>query len=313
MSPPILTPSMDETEQIPFHEALYPAIDPAQYPKDFFQGKVILITGSGRGTGRALGLAFCSLSASVVFTDLTQEDANSAAEEARSLYPQARVTSIAADVRDYNLLQKLHQHTLDTLGEVDVLINNAGWGDFLTFDISKSEDTTSSDGQTETGVIICTTTTGAVDNYPFCIPYMIAKTGQAKLMHCLQLEVENDTEIQCFHIHPGCPKTKMGDPDYAMRPYVGELRPNLKKWVYGYLPSLNEDMDLAVWSMVFLASGKAAPLKGRYLNANHDIGEVLKRAKLVKDNNLYILKADTFQVVKEKPQQADFYRTNKHL
>ncbi len=34
---------------------------------------------------------------------------------------------------------------------------------------------------------------------------------------------------------------------------------------------------------------------------------------MVKDNNLYILKADTFQVVKEKPQQADFYRTNKNL
>ncbi len=274
MSQPILTPSMDGTEHIPFHEALYPTIDPAQYPKDFFQSKVILITGSGRGIGRALGLAFCSLSASVVFTDLTQESANSAAEEARSLYPQVKVTSIAADVRDYDLLQKLHQHTLDTLGEVDILINNAGWGDFLTFDISKPEDTWDTITlnlkapldltrlalpamiKRKTGVIICNTTTGAVDNYPFCIPYMIAKTGQAKLMHCLQLEVENDTEIQCFHIHPGCPKTRMGDPDYAIRPYVRELRPNLKKWVYGYLPSLNEDMDLAVWSMVFLASGK---------------------------------------------------------
>ena len=77
----------------------------------------------------------------MVFTDLTKESADSAADEARSLHPLATVTSIAADVRDYGALEKLYQYTLDTLGEVDVLIHNAGYGDFLTFDIAKPEDT----------------------------------------------------------------------------------------------------------------------------------------------------------------------------
>ncbi|KAK4936391.1 hypothetical protein LTR10_022717 [Elasticomyces elasticus] len=165
----------------------------------------------------------------------------------------------------------------------------------------------------KTGVIVCNTTTGAVDNYPFCIPYMIAKTGQGKFIHCLQLELSQETDIQCFHIHPGCPKTMMGDPETAMRPYVRELRPTLWKWVEGYLPSMDEDMALAVWSMVFLASGKAAVLKGRYVNANHDIGEVLKRADAVVSRDMYALKADTFEVIKDQPQAADFYRQNKYL
>ena len=41
--------------------------------------------------------------------------------------------------------------------------------------------------------------------------------------------------------------------------------------------------------------------------------EVLNRVEVVKDKNMYILKADTFPVVKDKPQEADCYRTNKHF
>ena len=264
----------EEQQPIPFRTSLYSTIDPAQYPKDYFKGKVVLITGSGRGIGRALGLAFCSLGASVSFTDITLQPAVDAAQEAQKLFPAAEVTSFAADLREYCTLERLHNHTVNTLGEVDILINNAGWGDFLTFDISKPEETWDTITvnlkgpldmtrlclpamvKRKTGVIVCNTTTGAVDNYPFCIPYMIGKTGQGKLMHCLQMEVNEETEIQCFQVHPGCPKTKMGDPETAMRPYARELRPNLWKWVHGYLPSLDEDMELAVWSMVFLASGK---------------------------------------------------------
>ncbi|KAK5193112.1 hypothetical protein LTR99_001768 [Exophiala xenobiotica] len=315
---------------IPFRTSLYPAIRPTQYTDSDFKDKIVLITGSGRGIGRALGLAFCSLGARVCFTDLSPDAAANAAREARETYPAIVVTSIEADMRDYSSLKRLHNHVVATLGEVDILINNAGWGDFTTFDVTRPEDTWDTITvnlkgplditrlclpamvKRKTGVIICNTTTGAVDNYPFCIPYMLAKTAQGKFMHCLQMEL-TETDVQCFHVHPGCPKTAMGDPETAMRPYVRELRPTLWKWVEGYLPSLDEDMELAVWSMVFLASGKAAALKGRYINANHDIGEVLKRADAVISRNMYTLKADTFDVVKEQPQVADFYRQNKYL
>ena len=263
-----------DSQPIPFRTSLYPAISPDQYADVEFKDKVVLVTGSGRGIGRALALAFCSLSARVCFTDLTAAAAADAAREAQEKYPAAVVTSIEADMRHYDSLERLHNHVVSTLGEVDILINNAGWGDFLTFDVTKPEDTWDTITlnlkgplditrlclpamvKRKTGVIVCNTTTGAVDNYPFCIPYMIAKTGQGKFIHCLQMELNKDTDIQCFHIHPGCPKTTMGDPDTAMRPYVRELRPSLWKWVEGYLPSMDEDMALAVWSMVFLASGK---------------------------------------------------------
>ncbi|KAF4550342.1 Hypothetical protein D9617_17g046100 [Elsinoe fawcettii] len=105
----------------------------------------------------------------------------------------------------------------------------------------------------------------------------------------------------------------MGDTEYAMRPRVQKSRPDLGRWVFGYLPSLDEDMRLAVWTIVFIASGKAAALKGRCLNANHDIGQLLERARYIEKRNMYALKADLFDVEKIGQQHADFYRNNKFL
>jgi NAD(P)-dependent dehydrogenase (short-subunit alcohol dehydrogenase family) len=240
-----------------------------------FTDKVVLITGSGRGIGKELGLAFSKLGAKVCFTDLTLEPAESASQEAHEKYGN-HTFAVKADIRIFSEIENLVQKTESTLGPVDILINNAGYGDFGTFDVFKPEDywdivTLNLKGpmdvtrlvlpsmiQRNSGVIICNTTTGAVDNYPYTIPYMVAKTGQAKFIHCLwhELKALKTTNVKVFHIHPGAPPTRMGDPNYAMRPYAQEANPELKKWVFDYLPSLQEDIGLGVWTMVFLAAGK---------------------------------------------------------
>jgi NAD(P)-dependent dehydrogenase (short-subunit alcohol dehydrogenase family) len=259
-------------DEIPYRAAVYPEIDPSQYSAGAFEDKVVLITGSGRGIGKELGLAFADLGAKVCFTDLELKDAQSAADEATQR-TGAPTLAVGADVRVYSYLEHLYNETIQKLGPVDILVNNAGYGDFLTFDIARPEEywdiitlnlkapmdltrlVLPSMIERNTGTIICNTTTGAVDNYPFCIPYTIAKTGQAKLMHCLHLELK-DKNIRMFHVHPGTPATKMGDPSYAMKPYAQEALPKLKEWVFGYLPSLKEDIGLGVWTMVYLAAGK---------------------------------------------------------
>jgi len=265
-------------DEIPYHSKMYDAIDKAQYKGDEFKGKVVLITGSGRGIGKALGSAFASLQAKVCFTDIKLEDAQAAADEASAQYHSTTI-AVGADVRQFGDLERLVDETVSKLGPIDVLINNAGYGDFMTYDIARPEEywdtivlnlkapmdltrlVLPSMIKRDTGTIICNTTTGAVDNYPFCIPYTIAKTGQAKLMHCLYHELKGKN-IRTFHVHPGTPATKMGDPNYAMKPYAQEANPKLKEWVFGYLPLLNEDMDLAVWTMIFLATEKVWFLLG---------------------------------------------------
>ena len=327
-----------EWDKIPYRSTLYPEIDPEQYSEDSFKDKVVLITGSGRGIGKELGFAFAGLGAKVCFTDLELKDAQAAADESTQRTGNPSL-AVGADVRIFGDLERLHRETVEKLGSVDILINNAGYGDFLTFNIARPEEywdivtlnlkapmdltrlALPSMIERDTGTIICVTTTGAVDNYPYTIPYMVAKTGQAKFVHCLHHELKSNN-IRLFHIHPGAPATRMGDPNYAMKPYAQEALPELKEWVFGYLPSLNEDIRLGVWTMVYLAAGKVASyeskltwkadtLNGRYINANHDIREVIKRIDQIKDKDMYSLKADCFDAVKEGKSERDYIVENR--
>ena len=56
---------------------------------------------------------------------------------------------------------------------------------------------------------------------------------------------------------------------------------------------------------------KADALNGRYVNANHDIGEVLKRIDQVNDKNMYTLKADCFNAVTEEKSERDYIVENR--
>jgi len=56
---------------------------------------------------------------------------------------------------------------------------------------------------------------------------------------------------------------------------------------------------------------KADALNGRYINANHDIGEVLKRKDQVIAQNMYTLKADCFNAVKEEKSERDYIVENR--
>src|SRR5579859_667378 len=116
-------------DSIPYHNKVYPEIDPSHYTSSTFSGKIILITGSGRGIGKHLGLAFASLGARVCFTDLTLEPAQLAADLATQLH-RTQTLAVQADIRNYSDLERLYKECVDKLGEVDVLINNAGYGDF---------------------------------------------------------------------------------------------------------------------------------------------------------------------------------------
>ena len=88
------------------------------------KGKTALVTGSGKGIGKAIGLAFAQAGANVVFTARTAADVEAAAAEARKLGVQA--IAIPCDVLDDAQLVSLVPKTLEAFGRLDILVNNAG-------------------------------------------------------------------------------------------------------------------------------------------------------------------------------------------
>lgn len=87
-------------------------------------GKVAVITGSGRGIGQGIGLTFAEAGASVVFSARTESDIQANAERARAF--GVRAVAVPCDVRDDSQLQALAARTVETFGRIDIVVNNAG-------------------------------------------------------------------------------------------------------------------------------------------------------------------------------------------
>jgi NAD(P)-dependent dehydrogenase (short-subunit alcohol dehydrogenase family) len=86
--------------------------------------KVALITGGGRGIGRAIALRFAEEGAAVVVAARTELEIESAAREVRAL--GGRAAAVAVDVADEHKCEHLVREALRHFGSVNILVNNAG-------------------------------------------------------------------------------------------------------------------------------------------------------------------------------------------
>jgi NAD(P)-dependent dehydrogenase (short-subunit alcohol dehydrogenase family) len=89
-------------------------------------GKVVLVTGSGQGIGRAIGLAFANEGAHVAFHyNTSAASAEKAVAEAREFGVAS--TAIQADISRQTDIERLVKQTTAELGPIDVLVNNAAF------------------------------------------------------------------------------------------------------------------------------------------------------------------------------------------
>jgi NAD(P)-dependent dehydrogenase (short-subunit alcohol dehydrogenase family) len=89
-----------------------------------FENQVVLVTGAGRGIGRAIALAFAREGARVAVNDINPATCEAVAQEIRSDGGQA--AAFHADVANKLAVQSMLIDLEDRWGRVDVLINNAG-------------------------------------------------------------------------------------------------------------------------------------------------------------------------------------------
>ena len=86
--------------------------------------RVALVTGAGRGIGRGIALAFAELGAHVACAARTESEIEATADEVRRF--GRRALAVRCDVTDPAQLEDLARRTVDELGRVDLLVNNAG-------------------------------------------------------------------------------------------------------------------------------------------------------------------------------------------
>ncbi|XP_054153637.1 3-oxoacyl-[acyl-carrier-protein] reductase FabG-like [Oppia nitens] len=92
-----------------------------------FTGKVVLITGSSSGMGAGIAKLFAQLGAHVVITGRHLNDIQSVANDCQQLSPnKLKPLEVLADLTNSTQLQSLLNKTIETYGQLDVLVNNAG-------------------------------------------------------------------------------------------------------------------------------------------------------------------------------------------
>lgn len=87
-------------------------------------GKAVIVTGSGRGIGKAIAIALAEQGANVVINDIQMDPALETMDEIKKMGRQA--IFVKADVTSEEEVNNMVKTCVDTFGKVDIIVNNAG-------------------------------------------------------------------------------------------------------------------------------------------------------------------------------------------
>ena len=171
---------------------------------DQLKGKVVVVTGSGRGIGRAVARRAASEGASLSLCDTNDTDLAQSAKEVEAL--GADVVSTVCDIGVRAEVDEMVRRTVERFGTIDVLVNNAQRVPLPTpaEDITDAQwDTVSSSGAF--GALLCSQAAfphlrargGSIVNFssaaglvgaPWLLPYAATKAAMIALTYTLAQE-----------------------------------------------------------------------------------------------------------------------------
>lgn len=284
-------------------QGVYPAIDPKNF-EGSFEGKVVLVTGSGRGIGREIALCFAKSGASVAITGRTKEQVDATTKEVRSVLGRgAKAVGVIADGLKRDDLERLVNVVTEQLGEIDVLVCNAGTNTFMPFHLTDADDwwysmeinvrspveltrlVLPSMRRRNTGTLIYTSSRAANANLPWTTAYNSGKIAITRFAGSLQTELDivqkvdggfEQNDISTFSIHPGEIETDLHQTAFPEKtkkeaPYVIDFMAKIGK------NRPHFDVSLPAWTCVFLASAKGKKLKGQFVDCTRDVDETISK------------------------------------
>lgn len=263
--------------------------------------KIAIVTGAGRGIGRAIALTFAKEGTDLVVVSRTLSEVMETAKQVEALGRQA--LAVKVDVSKWEDVDNLVNLTLQKFGKIDVLVNNAGIlgpvGTLVENDVNRWIETINVNLigtflccravlpimiQQRKGKIINLSGGGALYPRPHFSAYATSKAAVVRLTETLAEETKR-FNIQVNAIAPGAIKTRLHDQVLAAGEAAGEkaLAESKKVKEKGGTP-----LELPAGLAVFLASDESNGLTGRLISAKWDNWqEMSKRVPEIMSTNWY--------------------------
>ena len=269
-------------------------------------GQVAIVTGGGRGIGRAMALALAEAGAAVGVVARTADQL----AETVALIKEAGGHAVAcpADVTDRAAIERVVTQVEEQLGPVDLMVNNAGVGGQIgpmwendpdrwwhCIDVNLRGPFLCSRAvlpgmiARRRGRIITTASGAGLGPWPYVAAYAIGKCAAIRFSENLAAETREHS-VSVFVIHPGFVRTDM----------VADAveSPDDEEWLGGlFRKSLADGHDVpperAADLVVLLASGQADALSGCFITVDDDVAELVSRAEEIQQDALYRLRLRT--------------------
>ncbi|MEV4604413.1 SDR family oxidoreductase [Amycolatopsis sp. NPDC049253] len=246
-----------------------------------------IVTGSGRGIGRAIAEALSRAGAAVAVLGRSEATVTTTARLIRSA--GGRAMAVTADVTEAAAVADAVAKVRGEWGEIDLLVNNAGcntafgrlwetdaeawWSDVtvnLRGPVVCSAAVLPGMVRAGCGRIVNIVSSTAGEPFPHNSSYAAAKAGLVRLTDSLAAETAGHG-IAVFALDPGSVDTRM---HHDIR-----SSPEGSRWLGGLLKTLTySPASLAGEAAVYLASGRADALSGRWFVATDDFVELTRRA-----------------------------------
>jgi len=256
-------------------------------------GQTAVVTGGGRGLGRAFAQALASAGASVAIVARNADELGQAAAEIGG-----GVRAFPADVTDAAAVRSVFAE----IGPIDVLVNNAGrLGPIGPFWEADFDDWWRTMEVNVRGALLCAhavlpamiarrrgriinVATGAFP-VPYLSPYMSSKTALQRATECLAAEAKPHG-VAIFSIAPGTVRTDMSM--HSVHSAEG------RKWIPWFRRIFDEHLDVPAERpaqlVLALASGAMDPLSGLFLTPFDDLGAILQNLARVEAEKLHSLR-----------------------
>lgn len=265
-------------------------------------GQVAIVTGGGRGIGRSIALALAGAGANVAVIARTTEEL---AETATLIEEVGRRSlPVTVDVTDAAAIEQMVTEVTDSLGPIDLLVNNAAvtgplamtwemtdaaW--WRCMDINLRGPMLCSNAvlpamiARQRGRIVAVASSAGLGPMAGASVYSVSKTALIRL--CENLAVETAAHgVQIFSIDPGFVRTAMSESVLLSK----ELGEQFRQY---FAEGMDVSPELAAELVLQIASGRLDRLSGCHLSVHDDLADLETRAEIIAQNDLYRLRLRT--------------------